>query len=215
MSKPNSNYDNVLQEVAGDESSIVINPQNPIKESSTPKVLVTSLIAANAMILAITPLKKTQVTNSLYDNMFIEQGKNEDTISYPTVKVKYEDGKVIVQNDNENIIKDTLNTHGKVVSDNTVDITFQQIIGDLRRENEILKNRLSNSLPVHTLTYMVVSSSTGAIAITLLFLRFVLNIYVVDPYYLICTLIIAIGLFLTAFVSLKDWKDTLINGKRS
>lgn len=104
---------------------------------------------------------------------------------------------------------------GGDANENESNYIYILFIGDLRRENEILKNRLSNSLPVHTLTYMVVSSSTGAIAITLLFLRFVLNIYVVDPYYLICTLIIAIGLFLTAFVSLKDWKDTLINGKRS
>ena len=75
----------------------------------------------------------------------------------------------------------------------------------------MLKNRLINSIPMHAIIYMVVNGGFCAISLTLLFIRFVLNIYIVDPYYLICVLIISIGLFFTALVSLKDWKDNLLN----
>lgn len=73
-----------------------------------------------------------------------------------------------------------------------------------------MKNRLNNSLPIHTLAYLVINSIVGAIAATLLFVRFILNIYIIDPYYLICAFIISVGLFLTALTSLRDWKGNLL-----
>ena len=82
---------------------------------------------------------------------------------------------------------------------------------ELRRENAMLKNRLLNSLPIHAVMYMVGSSFAFAVSSTLLFVRFILNTYIIDPYYLICAAIISMGLFFTAFVSLKDWKDNLLN----
>lgn len=96
----------------------------------------------------------------------------------------------------------------------TKDIDWQNVYSELRKEISILKNRLMNSLPIHTMIYMVLSSAAAAISGTLLFVRYVFNIYLIDPYYLICALIIACGLFLTAAVSLKGWKDVLTNGKR-
>ena len=76
-----------------------------------------------------------------------------------------------------------------------------------------MKNRLRNSLLVHTLTYMIGSSMVGAVAMTLLLIRFMLNVYIIDPYYLICAVIISVGLFFTAFISLKDWKGNLLDEK--
>lgn len=76
-----------------------------------------------------------------------------------------------------------------------------------------MRNRLKNSLPVHTIIYLLANSVIATFSLTLLFVRFVLNIYIIDPYYLICMLIISVGLFSTACVSLKDWKDNLLNEK--
>ena len=86
----------------------------------------------------------------------------------------------------------------------------QKVISDLREENAILRNRLRNSLPVHAIVYMVGNGIVGAIAATLLVVRYFLNIYIIDPYYLFCALIITSGLFFTALISLKDWKDNLL-----
>ena len=36
-----------------------------------------------------------------------------------------------------------------------------------------------------------------------------LGVYIIDPYYLICGLLISLTLFLTAIVAIKDWKDFL------
>lgn len=93
----------------------------------------------------------------------------------------------------------------------TSELVDQNENAELRRKNMMLKNRLINSIPIHTMVYMVANSVICAISSTLLFVRFVLNVYIIDPYYLICALIISIGLFFTALVSLKDWKDNLLN----
>ena len=86
---------------------------------------------------------------------------------------------------------------------------------DLRKENAMLKNRLKHSLPIHAIFYMVLNSIIFAIVGTLLVMHFLLNVYTIDPYYLICALIISCGLFFTALVSLKDWKDNLSQAKES
>lgn len=70
-----------------------------------------------------------------------------------------------------------------------------------------IKNKRTNKLPIHILIYMTGSSMVCTIAIILLLIRFVLNIYTIDPYYLICALIISVALFLTAAVAIKDWKS--------
>ena len=79
---------------------------------------------------------------------------------------------------------------------------------DLRKESKY-------SFPVHAIFCMVLNSIIFAIVGTLLAMRFLLNVYTIDPYYLICALIISCVLFLTALVSLKDWKDNLPQAKES
>ena len=97
----------------------------------------------------------------------------------------------------------------------TVNIKFQQIINDLEEENAMLKRRLEKSLPVHAISYIALNSVLLTLSVTLLILRFAYGVYTVDPYYLICMLIISITLLGTAVVSLKDWKKFLNETKRT
>ena len=123
---------------------------------------------------------------------------------YPYMKLPSVDfsPNLVKSGSNEKRVEYDLNTY-------TPDAVSQQIVLGLRKELDMMKNRLKSSIPIHTIIYMVGSSIVGTIAAVFLFFRFVLKVYVVDPYYLICTLIIAITLFATAAVSLKDWKRFL------
>lgn len=79
----------------------------------------------------------------------------------------------------------------------------------------MLKRRLEKSLPVHAISYIALNSVLLTLSVTLLILRFAYGVYTVDPYYLICMLIISITLLDTAVVSLKDWKKFLNETKRT
>lgn len=52
--------------------------------------------------------------------------------------------------------------------------------------------------------YLIGSSLGFIVSLSLLVACFVLNLYTIDPYYLICGLIISLTLFLTVIVSLKE-----------
>lgn len=191
----------------GEESIIEISPHR-VENSPLPKVLIGPIIAVNMLALAVTSTPKTSLSGLSSERVIIEQGKS--IVIYPIIKLKYSNGQVI--QDKDEVVNRVPSVENSVIKgETTADITFQQIIGDLRKENAVLKNRLRNSLPIHTLTYMVGSGIVTGIVSTLLLMRVALNVYTMDPYYLICTLIITLGLFLTAFVSLKDWKDNLLD----
>ncbi len=193
------------------ESTIEINSRRNTISPPAPKILIKTVVAVNAIALSMTPMVKQTSYCLGSKNVLIEQqGKSEEVTTYPVVNLRYEDGKMVDGTLEAN--KFTVQPNSSV-SKNTVEIKFQQIIGDLREENAVLKNRLKNSLPVHTIVYLLANSVIATFSLTLLFIRFVLNIYIIDPYYLICMLIISVGLFSTAFVSLKDWKDNLLNEK--
>lgn len=95
--------------------------------------------------------------------------------------------------------------------DNTERINQQRIM-ELEDENEKMKKKIKNSFPIHIITYLVICSLAMGASITLLVLRFVFKVYIVDPYYIICTLLIASTLFFTAVIAIKDWKGYM-NGK--
>lgn len=192
------------------ESTIEISKNRVIKKSQVDRMFIVPIIAANAIILATMPVPKTQLGDLSSSRVIIDQGNGVEINSYPTVKVKYEYGKIIDLNKYQKSI-DVPFKMNSATAEVSIDVVSQQIIGDLRRENNILRNRLQNSIPMHTLFYMIGSSICGSIAVTLLAVRFLLNIYIIDPYYLICAAIISVGLFLTSFTSLKDWKDNLLN----
>ena len=107
--------------------------------------------------------------------------------------------------------KDVIQTSDSSMSLNIASAISSSESAKERKEAEILQNRLSNCLPVHTLAYILLSTVCIVVSLTLLFMRYALNVYIVDSYYLICTLIISITLFLTALVSLKSWKEFLEN----
>ena len=93
--------------------------------------------------------------------------------------------------------------------DDTLDVTVQQHIYDLRKENTMLRTRLSKSLPIHTITYLIVTGSLISCSLLLILLQFIKGIYIFRFYTLFCALLIGLTLFFTALVSLKDWKEFL------
>lgn len=196
------------QNTNSSENIIEINGSKEVVSFSPLKVFLKPLVVVNTVMLTIAPVSKTVSYVHTEKSIIVEQGNSEEFLSYPTVSLKYENGNV------SNMILNETKTPVRINSDfqeNTAEIKFHQIIGELREENAVLRNRLKNSLPVHTLVYLVINSAIATFSVTLLFIRFFLNIYIIDPYYLICALIISIGLFSTACASLKDWKANLLN----
>jgi hypothetical protein len=127
-------------------------------------------------------------------------------IEYPSLNVG------IIENDKKRgyIIPQAKIENGKtlVYGETSNDIS-QNENAELRRKIAMLKNRLSNSLPVHAIIYITVSSVVAAVSVCLLLLRYLSGVYTIDPYFIICAFIIAITLLGTASVSLKDWKRFL------
>ncbi len=189
------------------KGSIELSSGNTISECPVYRIAVATAVMLNASTMALTPTTSNYVLNSQNENIHIEQTNMSFVNPYPIMNLKYEDG---IIRETDSALKSRFHNQEVMDEEASVDITFQQIIGDLRKENAVLRRRLEKSLPTHTIVYMVGSSVVGAIASTLLTLRVYFNVYTLDPYYLICALITAVGLFLTAFTSLKDWKGNLL-----
>lgn len=83
----------------------------------------------------------------------------------------------------------------------------------LKKELKVMNKKLNYAIPIHAIFYMCINMFILGISSMLLYLRFVSKIYTIDPYYLIGATIISLGLFLTALVSLKDWKEFLKNNE--
>ena len=73
----------------------------------------------------------------------------------------------------------------------------------------MLRNRISHSFPTHTVIYMIGSSCIGIMSAMLICLRSIYDVYTIDPYYLICTLIICLTLFFYSFGVYKRLEDFL------
>lgn len=170
---------------------------------SAPAIKVAFMISACAVVM-LSGSANNKIITGIKKEVVEYKDNSAGTTSYPFYKVPNKKGNssTLMQN----IIQETKDYELNMY---TSDVVSQKIVLDLRKEIMMLKNRLQSSLPVHTLAYMIISSIVGSIAATLVFLRFVGNIYTIDPYYLVCTLIICITLFFTALISLKDWKDFL------
>lgn len=115
----------------------------------------------------------------------------------------------------EDIYDDLFLKFQKLVNNTVEEQISNQIKGtphiiELERKCENMKKKLEHAIPYHTIIYMCVSGAVFTVAVFLLYLRFGKNLYVIDPYYLICASLVSLGLFLTALVSLKDWKEYLL-----
>lgn len=189
------------------ETNSVLSEAVDIKQSNSfSKPVIRTALTLSILTLSATSGNSSKILSGI-ENGLIEYTDNSKAASYKIPEkshVASNLGKLVIADD-ENY---TLSLYEP-------DAVSQKIISDLREENAMLKNRLKRSLPVHTIVYMVVNGIVGAVAATLLVVRFLLNIYIVDPYYLICALIMACGLFFTALTSLKDWKDNLLNERAS
>lgn len=93
-----------------------------------------------------------------------------------------------------------------------LDLHAKKRIIELERENKNMAKRLNNSFPTHIVTYLIICSFAMGISITLLFLTYVCGIHLINPYYIICALLISLTLFCTAAVAIKDWKEYIKNG---
>lgn len=114
---------------------------------------------------------------------------------------------------NLNILNEKISNLEEYVDELTNKLVYYKIKEDytsiLERELEVMNKKLNYAIPIHAIIYMCVNMFILGISSMLLYLRFVSKIYTIDPYYLIGATIISLGLFLTALVSLKDWKEFL------
>lgn len=114
---------------------------------------------------------------------------------------------------NINILNEKISNLEEYVDELTNKLVYSKIKEDytsiLERELEVMNKKLNYAIPIHAIFYMCVNMFILGISSMLLYLRFVSKIYTIDPYYLIGATIISLGLFLTALVSLKDWKEFL------
>ncbi len=114
---------------------------------------------------------------------------------------------------NINILNEKISNLEEYVDELTNKLVYYKIKEDytsiLERELEVMNKKLNYAIPIHAIFYMCVNMFILGISSMLLYLRFVSKIYTIDPYYLIGSTIISLGLFLTALVSLKDWKEFL------
>ncbi len=114
---------------------------------------------------------------------------------------------------NINILNEKISNLEEYVDELTNKLVYYKIKEDytsiLERELEVMNKKLNYAIPIHAIFYMCVNMFILGISSMLLYLRFVSKIYTIDPYYLIGATIISLGLFLTALVSLKDWKEFL------
>ena len=195
------------------KSSIELKSNRDV-EALPKSIIIKTIVTVTAIALCAFPLKPGNAIDLLNKKMAIESRSNMDINIYPTKHIRCENGKVISETEN---FEDgnTSVTIGISNTEPTVNIKFQQIINDLEEENAMLKRRLEKSLPVHAISYIALNSVLLTLSVTLLILRFAYGVYTVDPYYLICMLIISITLLGTAVVSLKDWKKFLNETKRT
>lgn len=94
----------------------------------------------------------------------------------------------------------------------TLDFRAKRRIMELEKEKVIMANKLRKSFPTHIIFYLSICSFVIGISITLLFITYVCDVYLIDPYYIICMFLISLTLFCTTVASIKDWKE-YINGK--
>lgn len=80
-------------------------------------------------------------------------------------------------------------------------------------ENNRMRRMLKNSIPLHTIVFLIINAIVITACITILALSYMLKTYIFSPYYLICTLIIGITLFATAGRALYDWRRMLHEGE--
>ncbi len=202
MSKQKMNHDPQVENIYitnGDES----------QNNRVLHTVITAFVVANAIAFSTAGgMSEKQESTSGY----VAETRNMAKVVYPAVNVGIIDSK----GKSENLIPQAKIKGGNILihGEMPLEADSQSEISKLRRENGILKNRLNNSFPTHIVIYMIVNSIISSVVMTLLILRFCLNIYTINPYYLICSLIISMGLFLTASAALRDWKDVLLNGKK-
>lgn len=92
-------------------------------------------------------------------------------------------------------------------------VAYVNKVNLLETEMKSVQSRLNNCIPIPAIIYMTVTS----IAFTIFSFSFILQvfcgIYLLHPYYAFTGAIGSLGLFLTAFLSLRDWKEFIKNGK--
>lgn len=187
-----------------DADGICIIDGNKSQSNIASKPVITAFVVAN--MIALSTLGAISPGKTLSTSKYLVETKNMTSVEYPSLNL----GSIEGIKNKENVIPQVKIENGKkLVYGNASGIIIQNDDSELRREIAMLKNRLNNCLPIHALLYIAGSSAIAVLAIALLLLRYVSGVYTVDPYFIICALIIALTLLSTAVVSLKDWKNFL------
>ncbi len=79
----------------------------------------------------------------------------------------------------------------------------------LEKECRHLKKVISKCIPVHTIIFLLINMAVISAVSVLLTLRFFMNVYIIDAYYLLCLLLASATLFCTALKSLSEWRKFL------
>lgn len=189
-------------------NTFTINDERDVVEFSASKFFLKPLVVANAIALTMTPISGSMSYGSPEKNIIVEQGRENDCSIYPTISLQYENGNVT----NSTMISDQSQFPIQINSDikkNTAEVRFQQIVDNLSEENAVLKNKLKNSFPTHIIIYLVGCSFVLGISITLLALTYLCNLTFINPYYVLCAILISLTLISTTIVASKDWKEYL------
>lgn len=91
----------------------------------------------------------------------------------------------------------------------TMDLRVKRRIIELEKENKSMAYKLRKSFPAHIIIYLTICSFVLGVSITLLILTYTCDMHLINPYYIICALLISLTLFCTAVAATKDWKEYL------
>jgi hypothetical protein len=77
----------------------------------------------------------------------------------------------------------------------------------LKKEVEIMKNKMNKSLPIHSIVFLCLNICAFTIFSTIFLIQCFNNIYLMHPLYLILFGMATLTLIATALASLKDWRQ--------
>lgn len=189
------------------ESSIKVSQSQDSNTFPLPQILIKPFVVANTIALIMTPsIGKNTLNQIKNEKIVLEQYDNGRIKNYPYISLQYENGVISNKEVKKNEIPIQISHE---ISFNMSENENKQIIDELRKENVVLKNKLKNSFPTHIVTYISICGLILGVCITLMILMFGYGVFLIDPFYVICAILIALTLLCTAVAATHDWKDFL------
>ncbi|GLG06369.1 hypothetical protein ACI3DN_12585 [Sellimonas catena] len=189
------------------ESSIKVSQSQDSNTFPLPQIFIKPFVVANTIALIMTPsIDKNTLNQIKNEKIVLEQYDNGRIKHYPYISLQYENGVISNKEVKKNEIPIQISNE---ISFNMSENENKQIIDELRKENVVLKNKLKNSFPTHIVTYISICGLILGVCITLMILMFGCGVFLIDPFYVFCAVLIALTLLCTAIAATYDWKDFL------